>query len=250
MTEPDVFRGVSNRKSRVRMWWCIVMLVTGVAAVGSVLFIGYGRSQGQRIQCVAHLFQLGYGMRVFQDKYGHLPPAHVDGSDGRRMHSWRILVTEHVTLPAPYPYDFNEAWDSEKNTVLGDYRPGRYACPSDSATQKNQRLTNYFVVTGSDTPFPGSKTTNLPVFIGPKGSSNTILVVEASDLNIEWLEPRDLVLHEMSLVPDDPKRPSISSHHPDGPLVMMADGSIRSIKGIAPEVLRAMLQHHADGNDD
>ncbi len=120
MTEPDVFRGVSNRKSRVRMWWCIVMLVTGVAAVGSVLFIGYGRSQGQRIQCVANLFSLGYGMRVYQDKYGHLPPAHVDGSDGRRMHSWRILVTEHVTLPVPYPYDFNEAFGQRHRGIRVD----------------------------------------------------------------------------------------------------------------------------------
>ena len=53
---------------------------------------------------------------------------------------------------------------------------------------------------------------------------------------------------EMSFVPNDPKRPSISSYHPDGPLVLMADGSTRSIKGIAPEVLRAMLQHMPDGD--
>ena len=198
------------------------------------------------------MFELGFGMHAYMDKHGHFPPAHVDSPDGRRVHSWRILVTEGWFTMSPAPYRFDEPWDSAANTEYGNYRPQQHACPSDRATQRNPRLTNYFVVEGRNTWFPGSRTTTL----GPltptnrKGRANTILLVESGDLNVEWLEPRDLTFNGMSFVLDDSVRPSISSPHPEGPFACMADGTVRSLKGIAPEVLRAMMSYEATGRGD
>ena len=251
MTKYETFQGAKRR--RLQGWiyrWTVTSSLITVVLVGGMVFLWYARSQSQRVECGANLFGLIYGMRVYQDKYGHLPAAYVEAPDGKRMHSWRILITEDHSMPSSVQYEFNEPWNSPRNTRFADYRPRRYACPSDSASRKNQRLTNYFVVTGKGTPFPGSGTTRLPVLASPQGSSNTILIVEANNLNIEWLEPRDLTFDGMSHVPDDSKWPSVSSHHSDGPLVMMADGSVRSVKGIAPEVLRVMLQYHPVTEDD
>ena len=222
-----------------------VLLILGMS-VGSAFLVMYARTRAAMTICRANLSQLGHRMGAFRDEFGHLPPAHVVAPNGSRLHGWRILVTKYIDPDfSSCSYDFTEPWDSAKNQRVRDRRPNFFACPSDPVTQEERRLTNYFVVTGSDTPFPDSETT-----AGPKGSSNTILMVEASNLSIEWLEPRDLKFDGMSLVPDDARRPSISSHHSAGPFVVMADGSTRSIKGIAPEVLRAMLQYQPDSVDD
>ena len=222
-----------------------ILLILGMS-VGSAFLMMYARTQAAMTICRANLSQLGHRMGAFRAEFGHLPPAHVVAPNGNRLHSWRILVTKYVDPDfSSVSYDFGEPWDSAKNEQVRDRRPNFFACPSDPVTQTHQRLTNYFVVTGSNTSFPDSGTT-----AGPKGSSNTILMVEASNLSIEWLEPRDLEFDGMGLVPNDARRPSISSHHSAGPFVVMADGSTRSIKGIAPEVLRAMLQYRPDADDD
>ena len=49
----------------------------------------------------------------------------------------------------------------------------------------------------------------------------------------------------MSFTVNDPGRPSVSSRHAHGPYVAMADGSIRPVAGIAPEVMEAMLRHES-----
>ncbi len=221
-----------------------LVVMTAIAVYGVSLLVHW-RNKGLSVQCVCNSQFVGRCMLSYKEQYGHLPPAHVVASDGRLMHSWRILVSEHFMPTDPDPYDFKEPWDSVNNTRFGDYRPEWFACPNDSVTWRNRRLTNYFVVTGRNTPFPDAGTT-----VGPRGASNTILMVEARDLDIEWLEPRDLAFDRMSFIPNDPKRPSISSHHADGPFVLMADWSVRSIKGIDPGVLRRMLEYHPDEEDD
>lgn len=249
MTEYEASLNISGAypRGRIRRWILgIGLLLTATAMAIAVILVVHWIRQASTVACGAHLYRLGYGMLLYQEEHGHLPPAYTVGPNRRRMHSWRILV-----ILSDYfvrGYDFDEPWDSAKNKQFGDDRPSGFACPSAPATRGGERLTNYFVVTGNTTPFPGSGTTSLPIFAGPRGRSKTILIVESSNLNVEWLEPRDLAFDEMSFVPNDPKRPSISSYHPDGPLVLMADGSTRSIKGIAPEVLRAMLQHMPDGD--
>lgn len=243
----------SGARPSIRRWVrrIVVVFVAG-CAMCFVLLVLHVKELSNTAQCGANVFELGHGMHAYLDKHGHFPPAHVDSPDGKRMHSWRILVTEDIGTMSPSPYRFEEPWDSQANTEYGDYRPRRYACPSDRVTQRNTRLTNYFVVEGPNTRFPGSATTTLSPLTpsNRKGRANSILVVEASGLNVEWLEPRDLTFDGMSFVLNDSQGTSISSPHPGGPFASMADGSVRSLKGIDPTVLRAMISYEAGQDDD
>ncbi len=201
--------------------------------------------EARTMMCSSNLHGLSCCMFWYYDKHGYLPPAHYNASDGTRMHSWRVLVAveEMGSDWPPVPYDYREPWNSPNNAKSGVYRPVALACPSDLDSQENHRLTNYFVIEGAKTPFPGSGTRSFAD--GEKASenrSNTILIAEATGLGVEWLEPRDLNYDTMSFTMNDSQRPSISSHHPSGCNVVMADGSYRTLNpAISPEVLKSML---------
>jgi len=200
--------------------------------------------------CNGCMCAISQALLQYEGQHGCFPPAHVDAPDGRRMHSWRALIEEysHGYL---FPYDFREPWDGPNNTKLGA-RPESFpfACPSDPDAQRNKRLTNYFVVEGANTAFPGARTLPTKNTQFDRGRSNTILMVEAVGLGIEWLEPRDLDYNTMSFLLNDPTQPSISSHHPQGPHARMADGSVRSLRDISPEVLKSMLTMPEQGDPD
>lgn len=245
MTEQHVLPQVSveGGESWIRGWTLALgaFLGVGIVACGA-LFVSGLRERARSTTCSGNIYALGMGMFAYQEKHAQLPPAHIDSATGERMHSWRILITEGWLLPSPSPYAFDQPWDSDHNIQVGSHRPESYACPSDREAQRGGRLTNYFVVEGVNTPFASSRATTLNPLADRQGHANTILIVEAHGLNIQWLEPRDLVSEGMSFVINDKSRPSVSSAHLSGPHACMADGSVRSLKGINPEVLRAMTR--------
>jgi prepilin-type processing-associated H-X9-DG protein len=71
------------------------------------------------------------------------------------------------------------------------------------------------------------------------GSSNTIAVVEVTGLGINWEEPKDITVDELTrLVTTQGK----TSNHPGGFNVALADGSVRFIPNtIDPKILRDLL---------
>lgn len=240
-----MFRSMGNCVLRHWIWSTLVSLLLIALLIAFVSFAYYdpeARQFALNLQCESHCTGRVMSMLCYEQYHNHLPPAHVDAPDGSRMHSWRALMAdEWMGLSfSDFPYDYREPWNGPHNSKLS--RIYGFACPSAPDAQRNHRLTNYFVVVGSNTPFPGARTMS---FIGDdisKGRSNTILMVEASRMGIEWLEPRDLEYDAMSFIVNDPKRPSISGHHPQGPHVSMADGSVRCLnKDIDPEVLKQML---------
>jgi hypothetical protein len=213
------------------------------AAAFVVVVIGnavtQARMAAQKCQCQCHLgCSLTHGMLQYLDHNKHLPPAFTEDVSGRRMHSWRTLVVlcsgDKDLLST---VNLSEPWNSPHNRGLAALRPGYLACPSDSQTRDNT-LTNYFVVVGKKTPFPGPRTTSLADIRGDR--SHTILLTEAIGMGIDWMEPRDLVFDQMSFRPDDPQYESISSRH-RVPNVGLADGSTHSLQGESPHAVRSML---------
>lgn len=80
------------------------------------------------------------------------------------------------------------------------------------------------------------------------GPRESILIAEIADSDIFWSEPRDLTFEEMSLQINTKSKPSISSHHPHGAMVLFADGSVEFLdESTTPKQLRAMLT--SDAND-
>jgi hypothetical protein len=82
-------------------------------------------------------------------------------------------------------------------------------------------VTNVVAVTGPGTAFPGARPTRAAEFTD--GLDNTILLAEIAESDINWLEPRDLHVEEMSFVANDKRKPSISCSRRRGPYVLFAD---------------------------
>ena len=177
-------------------------------------------------------------MRHYHERHGHFPPAFVLGKDGKPAHSWRILLLEHIDPQTFEANRFDEPWDGPNNRKLEDKMPSWYACPADPQGEAKWQ-TNYFVVVGPNTVFPGSKTVKLDDIKRPH--NETILLVEAVGQAVHWMEPKDLAFDAMSFVPNDPKKPSVSSNHKREPGVYMADGSMLWLTGVGPDKLREMF---------
>ena len=160
------------------------------------------------------------------------------GNDGKPAHSWRILLLEILDAQTFELYRFDEPWDSPNNRKLEAKMPSCYACPADPEGKK-QWHTNYFVVVGSGTVFPGKETVKLDDIKRPH--SETILAVEAVGQGIHWMEPKDLDFEAMSFELNDPKKPSVSSHHMREPGAYTVDGSMLWLTNISSERLRKML---------
>ena len=213
------------------------------------------REAARQTQCRGRLKQLALAFHNYHDAYGCFPPAYVADADGRAMHSWRVLLLPYMDQTTLYnEYRFDEPWDSPHNRTLASkiYLPV-YQCAS--GPQAGVTLhTDYVVIVGPETLFPGATMTRLSDITD--GSTNTILLAEIANSHIEWMEPRDLRAHEMSFVLNPPVRPGISSHHPSGPAVALADGSVTRLKNpLRPETLQVLttiaggevLSRDADG---
>jgi Protein of unknown function (DUF1559) len=179
----------------------------------------------------------------YGDANGHYPAAFFADANGRPIHSWRIAILPYIGQEALHSqYGFNEPWDGPNNSRLrsnmpkvfalhGEYRPGL-------------TTTNYLVVAGSETVFPG--TVGLPQKNVKDPSSSTILIVENRGASVCWMEPRDLHMDLMSYSIGSAN--GISSTF-DDPAVAMLDTSLHRLKkSISPVTLRALIT--ANGGEE
>lgn len=196
------------------------------------------RNAAAESACAGNLSAIGVGLLSYQDMYGALPPAYIAGEDGRRMHSWRILILPFVGFDDVYrAYDFGEPWNGPNNRKLLHRVPSVYRCRNAAA---DGGRTSYFVVVGNATAFPFDKGTSLSD--ASDGVENTILVVESATADVQWLEPTDLVFDEMNFLINDRRAVGVSSADANGPGALFADARYFRLKRALPaEALRALL---------
>ncbi len=188
--------------------------------------------------CQGNLSCIGMAMHDYHQKYGHFPPAFIAGIDGKPAHSWRVLLLEFLDPETFRAYRFDELWNSPNNQKLQNDMPTCYSCPADEDA-RNKWHTNYFVVAGAQTVFPGANSVKINDIQSPH--SETILLIESVGQGVHWMEPKDLSLDSMSLVLNDDAKPSVSSKHRNGPNVCMVDVTKLRLSNAAPETLKAML---------
>jgi hypothetical protein len=220
---------------------CILAVASIVVQVASYYpRISAARSTVQRFACSNNLKQLSIAFENYHATYHCFPPAYVADKDGRPMHSWRVLILPSVEesglLQLYRQYDFNEPWNGPHNRRLATQLPSIYRCLSDDRAGNE---TNYVVVLGSETAWRGSDAVLAEQITD--GPANTIMLVETSNVNINWLEPRDLTIEEAKRGINSPVAPSISSNH--GLVnVVLWDGSVHSFDETLPlGVLSALL---------
>jgi prepilin-type processing-associated H-X9-DG protein len=200
------------------------LLVCGGAAL-LLPAVQSAREAARRSQCTNHLKQIVVALHNYHDTYGRFPSAVITDKDGRPMHSWRVAILPFLEQKPLYDqYDFNQPWDSPKNRALAGIPMGVYQCPS--ANNPTPTETNYVMIVGKGTigGLPNEKVGMADI---TDGTVNTILVVEVVGTGIQWMEPKDLSIEELAARLNDGSAKCISSRHPGGANVAMADGSVR-----------------------
>jgi hypothetical protein len=202
------------------------------------------REPSRRMLCYNNIKQLVLAFHNYHDEHSCFPPAYITDENGRPMHSWRVLIYPYIEgSTALAGYDFNEPWDGPNNRKLASQMPDIFRCPAHSKGASGE--THYVAVVGDETIWRQSKSMSFTEMLD--GSTNTIALVEAVDSGINWLEPRDLDFSTMSFTINATGGASLSSDHPGGCMVALADGSARFLgETMPPETLRALLTASGD----
>jgi len=200
-----------------------------------------------RTQCKNNLKQLALALHNYHDDYGSFPPAYIADKNGRPMHSWRVLLLPYLEYRPLYnEYRFDEPWNGPHNRELAAKVPSIYRCPKDDEPAGN---TSYCAVVGPKTVFPGAATVRISDILD--GTANAILLVEAAESGINWLEPRDVTYEEAlrGINAKDRIAVGISSHHEGGAQIALADGSVRFLPNDTPlDQIRLLLERN-DGQE-
>ena len=154
------------------------------------------REAARRAQCVNNLKQIALALLNYENATGSFPPAYVADASGKPIHSWRVLILPYLGQQALFnKYRMNEPWDGPNNRKLAAQIPNVYRCPAQANDPANQSVeTHYFAVVDPQTAWPGSRGRRIRDIVD--GTSKTILVLEASGVQTNWMEPRDLSLEE------------------------------------------------------
>lgn len=214
----------------LRTFGAIVLILAALVVFWLLPAAEAAREAARRSQCVCNFCSIRLALANYHTTYGSLPPAFVVDAQGRPAHSWRVLLLPFIEQNVLYEtYDFKEPWDGLNNRKLLKQMPGVFACPSHRDAKAG--LTNYVLITGPGTAFPGASTVRYDDITD--GTANTILAAETISLEVPWTAPIDLDIRTMSFRLNDRARPSISSKHPGGANVVFADGSYRFLTNSA-----------------
>jgi hypothetical protein len=214
------------------------LFATSAVSVGLLLpAVQKVREAAARTRVANNLKQIGLAMHNYHAVYGALPPHAIYSKDGKTpLLSWRVAILPYIEQDNLYKqFHLDEPWDSEHNKKLIDQMPKTYELPTDSGPPRGgPGQTYYQVLVGGGALFDA----------GPKGPrladvtdglSNTLMVVEGAD-PVTWTKPDDLTY--------DPNKPppKLGLHYPGGFIVLIGDGSVRTLPPTVDEkTLRALI---------
>jgi hypothetical protein len=218
-------KSTGQRVHDICLW--LLLLIVGVAVFGPTILPHVGSRPSRRPQCLNNIRNLALALHNYASSYGCLPPAFIADSEGRPMHSWRVLILPFLDQNELYgSYRFDEPWNGPNNSKLHDVIVDVFRCPEDHGRSKSNQ-TSYVAVVGPETIWPGDH--GVRVDEVPDGLGSTLLVVEIADSGIHWSEPRDLNAADLPLVINPKSGKGISSHHPGLACVAFADGRTRTL---------------------
>ena len=236
------------KTQRWRHWIKIVVIAVLLLSYPATRWfrsaVSQAREASRRSSCNCNLKSFGLAMHNYHDKYGSFPPAFVLGPDGRKWHSWRVLLLPFLEEGKLYEeYRFDEPWDGPNNRKLLEKMPQIFACPSrpretNSATllaigllactdgpgpSVKNGFTSYAAVFGRDCAFRGDRPVTSKEITD--GTSNTLLIGECTRTKIPWTKPDDVYIE---LHPTLGDADGFSGPH-GGVYFLVADGAVRFV---------------------
>jgi prepilin-type processing-associated H-X9-DG protein len=187
----------SSSKPYVRL---IQLLIAGafLTVLITLLLPIVQASRGPTLEniCRHQLKQIVFALHAYENANGRFPPASVPDASGRPMHSWRVLILPYIEEKSLYQkYDFNEPWNGPNNRKLAKEIPAVFICPGHSDDPRiDAAETHYFAIVGKQASWPSGTGRKISEFTD--GSEKTIMLIEASGLRINWMEPRDVSMQE------------------------------------------------------
>ena len=242
-----------SRRVRLLSWVvglsCLFMFFALLFTLAGVLLSQ--REGTRRERCEYNLAQLYRATSEYVDSCGFYPPAFSRDSDGRKLHSWRVLLLPYLGESELYAQiRLDEPWDSEWNSQFWSQTPLVYRCASmpDHSGKGFQGTTSdekcaFSCVVGDNTLFPSDGSSLAPDLV-VDGFSNTIMYVERKS-PCNWMDP-DADLTKEHVVAENSKpvaeRVDFGSWHGSGENVLLCDGSTRFLsEKIDDSVLELLL---------
>ena len=211
----------------------ILVFAVGLTVFGLERFWTEWKDGRSRTTCKQNLKAIGVALQSYHDSNAHFPAAY---SSSLPPHSWRVALLPWLDQQQLFEkYSTTEAWNSKTNSPLLQARPLVYACPEVSEPS----LTSYQAAVSSRTPWPWDTPTRIQDFTD--GTSNTLMLFDVHDPEVEWTRPKDLTLQQATDAVQNGQRHHTGSER-TGIQVLLADGSARFLsRNISPEILPSLL---------
>jgi hypothetical protein len=183
------------------------LVVVGFAVIAAILgleTIKWCLQQRARVPCNCNLMMISCAIQAYRADHAFLPPAYTTDSNGKPLHSWRVLLLPYIGSEELYrQIDFDAPWNSTINLRLAECEPTFYRCPADRDT--GQTATNYVVVLDANGLWPGGKSAKLAT---DASDLDKVLVLEIAGSDIPWMEPRDVTVREVlgDIQPEEGRR--------------------------------------------
>jgi serine/threonine protein kinase len=218
--------------------WLCGLVVAGDWS--SVLMAGW-----EQRASTENLKQIGLALHNYHDTFRQFPAAYSRDEQAKPLLSWRVHLLPFVEERALYDeFHLDEPWDSPHNRRLVARLPDVFRAPGSSAPAGK---TNYLGVCGEEMIFIAPKSNDeRPLGCRMRdiqdGTSNTLMVVEASDkAAVEWTRPADYEPDESQPLE------GLVGLRPSGFLGVLADGAVHFIEADIDATILMRLFKKRDG---
>ncbi len=217
-------------------------LCSGVLVALLMPAVQAAREAQRRSICMNHHKQIALSFHNYHDTYSYFP-SNTYADDGSELHSWRTHVLPYVEMQNLHDRcNRDEPWSAPENAFMQDIEIATYMCPSNPSMPGTA---NYLTIFANPTTKPQpllTKGVNVRFSDVMDGTSNTLMAVETAG-SVQWVAVDDLSYETMpKSVSSGAGASGISSMHPGGANVSLADGSTRFLSStISPDVLDALI---------